>query len=82
MRYSDVTYVWAGKRWAYFAVVVDLYARKPVGWAMSLSPDSNKLSSKVFAMAFEARGKSEGLMFHSVQSCHYTSNKYRQLLRH
>ena len=76
---GDVTYIWIGKRWAYLAVVMDLYARKPVGWAMSLSPDS-QLTSKALNMAFEARGKPEGLMFHSDQGCHYTSKKYRQLL--
>ncbi|SRL37928.1 reverse transcriptase-like protein [Shigella flexneri] len=31
---GDVTYIWTGKRWAYLAVVLDLFARKPVGWAM------------------------------------------------
>ncbi|HAG9212139.1 TPA: IS3-like element ISEc52 family transposase, partial [Escherichia coli] len=29
---GDVTYIWTGKRWAYLAVVLDLFARKPVGW--------------------------------------------------
>ena len=28
---GDITYVWAGKRWAYLAMVLDLFARKPVG---------------------------------------------------
>lgn len=28
---GDVTYIWTGKRWAYLAVVMDLYARKPIG---------------------------------------------------
>jgi len=37
---GDITYIWTGKRWAYLAVVLDLFARKPVGWAMSLPPDS------------------------------------------
>lgn len=32
---SDVTYIWTGKRWAYLAVVPDLFARKPADWAMS-----------------------------------------------
>ncbi len=27
---GDVTYIWTGKRWAYLAVVLDLFARKPV----------------------------------------------------
>lgn len=32
--YVDVTYIWTGKRWAYLAVVLDFFSRKPVGWAM------------------------------------------------
>lgn len=76
---GDVTYIWAGNRWAYLAVVVDLFARKPVGWAMSLSPDS-QLTSKALTMAYESRGKPPGVMFHSDQGSHYTSRKYRQLL--
>jgi putative transposase len=76
---GDVTYIWAGNRWSYLAVVMDLYARKPVGWAMSLSPDS-ELTGKALSMAYEARGKPKDVMFHSDQGCHYTSRKYRQLL--
>lgn len=76
---GDVTYIWSGQRWAYLAVVLDLYARKPVGWAMSYSPDSN-LTSKALTMAFESRGKPEDLMYHSDQGTHYTSVKFRQLL--
>jgi putative transposase len=76
---GDVTYIWSGKRWAYLAVVMDLFARKPVGWAMSLSPDS-KLTTAALTMAFEARGKPKGLMFHSDQGCHYTSREFRQRL--
>ncbi len=61
---GDVTYIWAGNRWMYLAVVIDLFARKPIGWAMSLSPDS-KLTGKALTMAFESRGKPKGVMFHS-----------------
>jgi len=38
---GDVTYIWVGKRWAYLAMVMDLFARKPIDWAMSFSPDSH-----------------------------------------
>ena len=76
---GDVTYIWIGNRWAYLAVVMDLYARKPVGWAFSLSPDS-QLTSKALEMAFEARKRPKGVMFHSDQGMHYTSNKFRQTL--
>ncbi|MDC9594948.1 IS3 family transposase, partial [Xenorhabdus sp. IM139775] len=77
---GDVTYIWTGKRWAYLAVVLDLFARQPVGWAMSFSPDS-ELTKKALVMAFESRGKPQGVMFHSDQGSHYTSKAFRQLLR-
>jgi len=76
---GDVTYIWTGNRWSYLAVVMDLFSRKPVGWAMSNSPDT-ELTGKALSMAFESRGKPKNLMFHSDQGCHYTSKKYRQLL--
>ncbi len=59
-----MTYIWTGKRWAYLAVVLDLFARKPVGWAMSFSPDS-RLTMKALEMAWETRGKPSGVMFRS-----------------
>ncbi len=76
---GDVTYVWTGSRWAYLAVVIDLFARKVVGWAMSFSPDTN-LTLKALEIAYESRGKPSGLIFHSDQGSHYTSLKYRQRL--
>lgn len=76
---GDVTYIWAGSRWVYLAVVLDLYARQIVGWAMSTSPDS-ELTAKALRLAYQARGQPEGLMFHSDQGCHYTSVKFRQTL--
>ena len=38
---GDVTYIWTGQRWSYLAVVMDLFARKPVGGALSRSPNSS-----------------------------------------
>ena len=76
---GDVTYIWTGNRWAYLAVVIDLFARKPVGWAMSLSPDS-ELTANALKMAYESRGRPKGAMFHSDQGSHYTSRKFRQTL--
>lgn len=76
---GDVTYVWAGSRWAYLAVVMDLFSRKIIGWAMSYSPNTD-LTANALSMAYEQRGEPQGVMFHSDQGCHYTSIKYRQLL--
>ncbi|EMM9641738.1 IS3 family transposase [Providencia rettgeri] len=76
---GDVTYVWSGGRWLYLAVVMDLFSRKPLGWAMSASPNS-QLTGKALTMAFESRGKPQNVLFHSDQGSHYTSRYYRQLL--
>lgn len=76
---GDVTYLWTGQRWAYLAVVLDLFGRQVVGWAMSRTPDS-ELTAKALRMAYESRGRPKGLMFHSDQGCHYTSLRFRQTL--
>lgn len=73
---GDVTYVWSGKQWLYLALVIDLYARRIVGWASSDSPDS-KLTSKALRLAYEARDRPQRLLFHSDQGCHYTSKEFR-----
>lgn len=76
---GDVTYVWVGSGWLYLAVVLDLYKRRVVGWACSDSPDS-ALTAKALQMAYEARSRPQGVMFHSDQGCHYTSKHFRQQL--
>ena len=74
---GDVTYIWTGRRWSYLAVVLDLYARKPVGWALSNSPNS-ALTASALTMAYESRNRPEGVLFHSDQGSHYTSLTFRQ----
>ena len=76
---GDVTYIWTGKRWGYLAVVMDLFSRKPIGWAISFSPNS-ALTTKALQMAYEVRGQPKEVLYHSDQGCHYTSLKFRQAL--
>jgi putative transposase len=76
---GDITYIWTGRRWHYLAVVLDLYSRRVVGWAMSDKPDS-QLTIKALDYAYEQRGKPKNLMFHSDQGVQYSSLKYRQRL--
>lgn len=76
---SDVTYIWTGRCWSYLAVVMDLFSRKPVGWAISCSPDS-KLTCRALSMAWESRGRPKGILFHSDRGSHYTSLDFRQQL--
>ena len=76
---GDVTYVWAG-RWIYLAVVLDLYARRVVGWAIGDSPDST-LTQNALTLAYEMRSQPQDVLFHSDQGCHYASLAFQQRLR-
>ncbi|WP_371128695.1 IS3 family transposase [Pseudomonas sp. UC 17F4] len=79
---GDVTSLMIGKRWYHLAVVIDLFARRVIGWAFSLINDAH-LVSKALGMAVEVRGKYAGLMFHSDQGCQYTSQRFQsELLEH
>lgn len=76
---GDITYLWAGGRWRYLAVVLDLYARRVVGWSISNHPDG-PLVVKALDRAYEQRGKPEEVMFHSDQGSQYASRLFRQRL--
>ena len=76
---GDVTYIWTSTGWLYLAVVMDLYARKIVGWACSTNPNTD-LTCAALRYAFESRGRPNNVLFHSDQGCHYTSLQYRQML--
>ncbi|GAA3899108.1 IS3 family transposase [Halomonas cibimaris] len=76
---GDITYIWTGQQWSYLAVVMDLYARRVVGWAMSRHPDAS-LVIKALDHAWISRGKPDGVMFHSDQGSQYASRSFRQRL--
>ena len=76
---GDITYIWAQGKWHYLAVVMDLYARRVVGWALSEKPDAD-LVIKALDVAYEQRGKPQGLLFHSDQGSQYGSRNFRQRL--
>ncbi|EEG9580252.1 IS3 family transposase (plasmid) [Escherichia coli] len=76
---GDITYLWAGNRWCYLAVVMDLFARRVIGWSLSAHADTALISSAL-RMAYETRGQPRDVVFHSDQGSQYTGLKYQQLL--
>lgn len=78
---GDITYIWAGRRWVYLAVVLDLYARRVVGWAMSEKVD-DELTIDALNDAHQRRGRPRRFLFHSDQGSQYTSADYRRRLWH
>ncbi len=77
---SDITYARVGERFLYLCVIIDLYARKVVGYEISDEMDTH-LVACTFRKAYRERGRPEGLLFHSDQGCQYTSYAFRKLLR-
>jgi len=74
---GDVTYIRVKGGWCYLAIVLDLYARRVVGFAVSDSPDS-VLTTTALDMAYHTRLNPSDLLFHSDQGTHYTSKKFAE----
>jgi putative transposase len=77
---ADITYIPTRDGWLYLAVILDLYARRVVGWAMSDRVTSD-LTVSALKMAIDQRQPRPGLIHHSDQGSQYTDTTYRQLLQ-
>jgi len=77
---ADITYVETDQGWLYLAVVMDLFSRKIVGWAMAdhLRTD---LPLAALRMAISAQRPGAGLIQHSDRGVQYASAEYRKLLQ-
>jgi len=77
---GDITYVWTLEGWTYLAVLVDLYSRRVVGWALRKSLN-RELAIAALKQALLRRKPEPGLIHHSDRGCQYASNEYRELLK-
>lgn len=77
---GDITYLRTAEGWLYLAVVIDLYSRKVIGWAMNKRMSEN-LVCRAMDMAIHLRQPTERLLFHSDRGSQYTSKKHRKLLK-
>jgi transposase InsO family protein len=76
---TDITYVPTAEGWLYLAVVLDLYSRRIVGWAMSHSLHRQLVIDAV-QMALAARNPAPGLLHHSDRGSQYASADYQAIL--
>ena len=76
---GDITYIPTHAGWLYLAVLLDLYSRKVVGWAMS-DRLTQELAASALAMAVEQRRPAKGLLHHSDQGSQYSAIRYRAAL--
>ena len=76
---GDVTAIATRAGWLYLAVLLDLYSRRVIGWAMSAKPDQH-LTIEALRMALVSRRPHRGLIHHTDQGATYTSVAYQHRL--
>ena len=77
---GDISYIWTGEGWLYLAVIIDLYSRRVIGWAVSdrLKKD---LAIRALEMAINLRQPPPGCIHHTDRGCQYCSYEYQRLLK-
>ena len=77
---ADISYIWTAEGWLYLAVLIDLFSRRVVGWAVSdrLKKD---LALRALRMALVTRHPPSGLIHHSDRGSQYCSIDYQAVLK-
>jgi len=76
---ADITYLYTEQGWLYLSVVIDLYSRFLVGWAMGERMTSD-LVCQALQMALWRREMPKNVIVHSDRGSQYCSSKYQSLL--
>jgi putative transposase len=76
---SDLTYLRTNAGFVYLAVVLDLFARRVVGWAVSTELDAS-VATEALQRALAVRNVQAGLVHHSDRGVHYACAEYRAAL--
>jgi putative transposase len=77
---ADISYVWTSEGWLYLAVVLDLFSRRVVGWAMGRTLERS-LVLEALQMALSTRKPEAGLLCHSDRGSQYASLDYQKALQ-
>jgi transposase InsO family protein len=75
---GDVTYIATNEGWAYLAVLLDLYSRRVVGWAMSATNDTELALAALQRAVRSRRVIPAGLVHHTDRGSPYASDDYRK----
>jgi putative transposase len=74
---GDITSVWTLEGWLYLAVILDLYSRRAVGWAMSHRVDQ-ALTLRALRMALDTCEPGAGMIHRTDRGSQYAANDYRK----
>lgn len=76
---SDITFIPTREGWLYLAVIIDLYSRAVIGWAMDRHMKA-ELVTDALKMALMRRKVRSPLLLHSDQGSQYAAADYRAML--
>ncbi len=76
---GDITYVRTWQGWLYVAVVLDLFSRRVIGWAIA-DHMRTELALDALMMAVDQRHPPHGVIFHSDRGSQYASHAYQNAL--
>lgn len=76
---ADITYIRTRAGWLYLAVVLDLFSRKVIGWAMAKSMPA-ELVCRALRMAIQQRAPAPGLIVHTDRGSQYAGAAHQALL--
>ncbi len=77
---SDITYIWTKEDWLYLAVVLELYSRRVIGWAIGERMTA-ALVCDTLIMALWRRHMPKGVIVHSDRGNQYCSAAYQKLFK-
>jgi len=77
---ADLTYIWTAEGWLYLAVVLDLYTRRVVSWAMA-DHLGQELALAALDMAIVRQRPAPGLLHHADRGVQYAAHGYRARLQ-
>ena len=76
---ADITYLATDAGWVYLAVLIDLYSRRVVGWAIADNMETT-LCLEALRQASTLRQPPTGLLHHSDRGVQYSSRAYQDAL--
>ncbi len=76
-----MTYIQTKKGWVYLTIIIDLFNRKVVGWALSDNLSAEATIMSAWNMAIENNEITKDLIFHSDRGTQYASYKFTNILK-
>jgi putative transposase len=77
---GDITYIWTSEGWLYLAVILDLYSRRVIGWAVS-NRMKRDLAIRALDMAVALRQPPKSCIHHTDRGSQYCSHDYQKRLQ-